>query len=317
MAARAMLSSKASSSMVLPTFRHLLQTRLLSTTACDSQKDGWFNKLLVRKIEPTKESHSRMLSDKEVIYELQTHNLKPGTTEAYLKNYDEYVKCIGDKFSNEAVHPELQGSWTVIVGDQDQCVHLWKYAGGYSSIDKANNVYRTDSDLSKLILDRNQFLRQRANQFLLPFSFWPLVTPREGENIYEIRSYFLKPGTMIEWGNNWSRAIHFRQANNEAFGGFFSQVGRLYNVHHIWCYGSMADRKENRESAWRKPGWDEVPAGFPIVGEKGYDSLDGRKEARENAWRHPGWDEVVAYTVPLIKEMHARILIPNHFSPAQ
>ena len=49
----------------------------------------------------------------------------------------------------------------------------------------------------------------------------------------------------------------------------------------------------------------------------GYDGLEARKEARENAWRHPGWDEVVAYTVPLIKEMHARILVPNYFSPAQ
>jgi hypothetical protein len=40
---------------------------------------------------------------------------------------------------------------------------------------------------------------------------------------------------MIEWGNNWARAINFRRNNNEAFAGFFSQIGRLYNVHHIWC----------------------------------------------------------------------------------
>lgn len=39
---------------------------------------------------------------------------------------------------------------------------------------------------------------------------------------------------MIEWGNNWARAISYRRENNEAFAGFFSQIGRLYNVHHIW-----------------------------------------------------------------------------------
>ena len=39
---------------------------------------------------------------------------------------------------------------------------------------------------------------------------------------------------MIEWGNNWARAINFRRENDEAFAGFFSQIGRLYNVHHIW-----------------------------------------------------------------------------------
>jgi len=51
--------------------------------------------------------------------------------------------------------------------------------------------------------------------------------------------------------------------------------------------------------------------------ERGYGSLAARKEAREAAWRHPGWDEVVAYTVPLIEEMHTRVLYPNDISPAQ
>lgn len=40
---------------------------------------------------------------------------------------------------------------------------------------------------------------------------------------------------MIEWGNNWARGLKFRRNNNEAFAGFMSQVGRLNNVHHIWC----------------------------------------------------------------------------------
>jgi len=48
--------------------------------------EGWLKKLLVRRIEPTKEQHSRMLSDKEVIYELQTHNVRPDSTDGYVKN---------------------------------------------------------------------------------------------------------------------------------------------------------------------------------------------------------------------------------------
>ncbi|KAK3743393.1 hypothetical protein QZH41_011308, partial [Actinostola sp. cb2023] len=42
------------------------------------------------------------------------------------------------------------------------------------------------------------------------------------------------PGALIEWGNNWGRAIKLRQKDNEAVGGFFSQIGELYMVHHIW-----------------------------------------------------------------------------------
>lgn len=60
--------------------------RLISTSARLGADDGWFSKLLVRRIEPTKESHSRMLSDKEIIYALHTHNIKPDSMDNYLKN---------------------------------------------------------------------------------------------------------------------------------------------------------------------------------------------------------------------------------------
>lgn len=69
---------------------------------------------------------------------------------------------------------------------------------------------------------------------LLIFPFLWQIESRKGTNIYEVRNYVLKPGTMIEWGNNWARAISYRRENEEAFAGFFSQIGRLYNVHHIW-----------------------------------------------------------------------------------
>lgn len=31
-----------------------------------------------------------------------------------------------------------------------------------------------------------------------------------------------------------ARAIEIRQQNHEAVGGFFSQIGDLYQVHHLW-----------------------------------------------------------------------------------
>lgn len=31
-----------------------------------------------------------------------------------------------------------------------------------------------------------------------------------------------------------ARAIRYRQHNREAVGGFFSQIGNLYMVHHLW-----------------------------------------------------------------------------------
>ncbi|GLH03870.1 Protein NipSnap [Gryllus bimaculatus] len=257
-----------------------VSSRLVSTSTVHQENEkGWFSKLLVRRIEPTKESHSRLLSDKEVIYELQTHNMRPDSVEKYLQNY----KASAQLIHSRDLHCELVGSWTVQVGDLDQALHLWRYTGGFASIDNAKLQLSKDPDWVKLLTERGGMLRSRHLQYVLAFSYWPPIVPRTGSNIYEIRSYRLKPGTMIEWGNNWARAINYRRNNDEPFAAFFSQIGRLYNVHHMWCYKDLQTRKETREAAWRLPGWDEC----------------------------------VAYTVPLIREMHTRILLPTDFSPTQ
>lgn len=45
------------------------------------------------------------------------------------------------------------------------------------------------------------------------------------------------PNSVSEHGFVFScraRAIRFRQDGDEAVGGFFSQIGQLYMVHHLW-----------------------------------------------------------------------------------
>jgi len=261
-----------------------LQIRGLSVSAMNGQSsESWLQKLMSNKIsknEAAKESHSSMLSDKEILYALHTHNTRADSTAAYLENYKKTVQLIESK---KDLACDLVGSFSVQVGDLDQCIHIWRYTGGFEKVDLAEKELKKDPDYVKLAAERGSLLRARHLQYLLAFSYWPVMAPRAGSNIYEMRSYRLKPGTMIEWGNNWARAINFRRANNEAYAGFFSQIGRLYNVHHIWCYRDYQERKVTRE----------------------------------NAWRQPGWDECVAYTVPLIREMHCRILVPTDFSPTQ
>ena len=39
---------------------------------------------------------------------------------------------------------ELCGSWTVGVGDQDQCLHLWRYGGGYNTLDLVREMFAKD-----------------------------------------------------------------------------------------------------------------------------------------------------------------------------
>ncbi|KAK7088707.1 protein NipSnap-like isoform X1 [Littorina saxatilis] len=244
----------------------------------DEKKRGWLTNLLsVRTLEPSRESHSMQLSSKETVYEIQFHAVKPDCMEDYLNQFKIFKQLMDEKKAGS----ELIGSWTVEIGDQDEAIHIWSYKGGYPVLNEANRIYRTDQDFIEFRKNRNKMLRYRKNQILLAFSFWPELKPRPPSNIYELRSYTLKPGTMIEWGNNWARGIKSRGTNNEPVAGYFSQMGDLYMVHHIWAYTDLESRKQTREAAWQRPGWDEC----------------------------------VAYTVPLIRHMQSRILIPTPFSP--
>ncbi|RUS78703.1 hypothetical protein EGW08_013524 [Elysia chlorotica] len=243
----------------------------------DDQPRGWFSRL--RKAAQPEQSHSMALSTKEQVYEIQFHSVKPECMEEYLKLYSQ----LQDLMRQKETGAELAASFTVEIGEQDEAIHIWQYPGGYPTLNHANTIYRTDSEFLDIRKQRNMMLRSRKNQILLAFSFWPTISPREGTNIYELRSYTLKPGTMYEWANCWARGIQHRRENNEPVAGYFTQLGQQFTVHHIWAYKDLQTRKETREAAWNRPGWDEC----------------------------------VSYTVPLIRYMQSRILIPTPFSPLQ
>ncbi|XP_061674142.1 protein NipSnap homolog 1 isoform X4 [Syngnathoides biaculeatus] len=208
------------------------------------------------------------------------HNVKPECLEVYNNLEAEVQKRL---HQDEDYPCEVIGSWNTWYGEQDQAVHLWRDRGGYPALTECLNKLNVNKEYLEFRRERAKMLISRRNQLLLEFSFWNEPLPRPGPNIYEMRSYALKPGTMIEWGNQWARAIKHRQENNEAVGGFFSQIGNLYVVHHLWAYESLQSRDETRKSAWRKEGWDANV----------YD------------------------TVPLIRSMESRIMIPTSSSPLQ
>nr|XP_056715027.1 protein NipSnap homolog 1 [Euleptes europaea] len=245
-------------------------------------ESSWFRSLFVHKVDPRKDAHSNLLSKKETnhLYKIQFHNVKPECLDAYNSLAEEVLP----KLHSDPDYPcDLVGNWNTWYGEQDQAVHLWRFSGGYPALMECMNKLRQNQSYRDFQKERSKMLLSRRNQLLLEFSFWNEPLPRAGPNIYELRSYKLKPGTMIEWGNNWARAIKHRQENQEAVGGFFSQIGELYVVHHLWAYRDLQSREETRNAAWRKRGWDEN----------------------------------VYYTVPLVRSMESRIMIPLKISPLQ
>uniref|UniRef100_A0A1I7XTX4 NIPSNAP domain-containing protein n=1 Tax=Heterorhabditis bacteriophora TaxID=37862 RepID=A0A1I7XTX4_HETBA len=80
-----------------------------------------------------KQSHSSLLSTSENIYEITTHNFRPGEQCNYLDAFGKYKQELAQKLPSV----ELVGSWTVSYGrTRDQAIHLWRYNKGYKDVDK-------------------------------------------------------------------------------------------------------------------------------------------------------------------------------------
>lgn len=254
-----------------------LATRGFSNDSGRSNK-GFWDSIMGSGVDSRSGAHSTILSQDQTLYEFQFHHMKPDR----VKDYTELVSSELPRISKDGEFPAtLLGSWTTLYGPLDSAVHLWVYKTGYEDVSKAKHYLQTNEKFVAFANERASMLHRRHNQLLHGFSFWGEPKLRDSKNVYELRTYYLKPGTLIEWGNNWINAIKYRQKMNEDVGGFFTQIGELYVVHHLWAYSNLTVRKQTREAAWDSPNWSDC----------------------------------VANTVPLIRKMDSRIMVPFNFSP--
>jgi len=124
-------------------------------------------------------------------------------------------------------------------------------------------------------------IRTKRLSLMQEFSFWPTTPPRQLGGIFELRSYTLHPGNLLEWETHWRKGLKARREVMEGVGAWFVQIGDLNTVHHLWQFADLEERKARREKSW---------------------SIEG-------------WGDTVHKTVPLIQTMKSRILVPMSWSP--
>jgi hypothetical protein len=176
------------------------------------------------------------------------------------------------------LHVKLTGSWETIVGEQDLFIHILEYEN-YHGYDKTTKLIR-QSEVSchtprvldiqsteheqhfKAYQDMLKLINSRSSQLNQEFAFFPTAPPHAQGGLFELRSYQLKPGVLLEWENTWydepspdhrqrssgvligffhrRRGIEARRKYVAPVGAWFSQVGRLHQVHHMWQYPYVA-----------------------------------------------------------------------------
>ncbi|KAJ3551192.1 hypothetical protein NPX13_g11425 [Xylaria arbuscula] len=260
------------------------RAEVASKTGTESEENGG---LLSRVIYGTKEgreldaqlaaSFSAVLARGKYVHSIVFHEVQPNKV-------DEYVDLVGNWYPKMASKTEnkvnLVGSWRTEVGDCDTFVHIWeyqRYQGYHESLHSISQQPGFDEFNTKL----KTLIKHKQTSLMQEFSFWPTTPPRKLGGVFELRSYTLHPGNLLEWETHWRRGLKARREVMEGVGAWFVQIGDLNTVHHLWQFADLEERKVRREQSWKIEGWAET----------------------------------VHKTVPLIQTMKSRILIPMPWSP--
>ncbi|KAF3901773.1 hypothetical protein AA313_de0203861 [Arthrobotrys entomopaga] len=226
------------------------------------------------------ESYSKVLARGKYVHELVFHRIRPD-------KIDEYVELIGSEYPRIANDPnsgvKLVGSWYTEIGEGDVFVHIWEY-NGYAGYHDTLRYLDGQQQNQKYRKEVRKYLQSRSNSLAQEFSFWPTTQPRTLGGVFELRSYTLHPGNLLEWETHWRRGLVARQSQGmEGVGAWFTQIGGLNEVHYLWQFGD----------------------------------LRGRQVLREKSWQAKDWADTVHKTIPLIAKMQSKIILPLPWSPVK
>ncbi|KAI5474856.1 NIPSNAP family protein [Pseudohyphozyma bogoriensis] len=201
------------------------------------------------------------------VHEFQKHTVLPHHVPLYKSLIAQYYQGIAD---SPEFDTRLFGSWEIVVGEVDTFVHIWEYEGlpGFESV--KNKVKNSQGHLEFFNHDILPLVQRRTSQLCQEFAFWQSAAPAVNGGIYELRSYDLQPGKLLEWEHEWRVGLEARlQSGHSPVGAWFSQLGKLHQVHHMWQYESLEHRRETREKAWGIDTWSGTVAKLTSPGDPG------------------------------------------------
>ncbi|EGE78889.2 nipsnap family protein, variant [Blastomyces dermatitidis ER-3] len=222
-------------------------------------------------------SFSEVLARGKYVHSIVFHEVKPDKVEEYVDLVGQWYPRMAQIENNKV---NLVGSWRTQVGDNDTFVHIWEYQR-YSGYHASLHAISQHPDFRAFDRRLKSLINNKRTSLMQEFSFWPTTPPRKLGGLFELRSYTLHPGNLLEWETHWRRGLHARREVMEGVGAWFVQIGELNTVHHLWQFADLEERKIRREQSW---------------------SIEG-------------WADTVHKTVPLIQCMKSRILIPMPWSP--
>ena len=179
-----------------------------------------------------------------MIIEFRTYLLKPGTVPNFMQRFEEGLAA-RQQFS------PLGGIWHSEVGTLNQVVHVWPY----ESFEERERIGQEARKTGKWPPKTHEFILFQDSKIVLPAPFSPPLEARMLGNIYEIRIYTYKPGTMPTVLERFGKAIPARVKLSPLAGAWYSAIGSLNQYIHVWPYKDAGERERLRAESMKIPGW--------------------------------------------------------------
>ena len=179
-----------------------------------------------------------------MIVEMRTYQLKP-------KAVPKFEDLIGKALPDRTKLSRLGACWHTEVGELDQVILLWPYdshAHREQVLAEARNVKTWPPPVSDLI-------ENIQTKILNPTPFCPPMTERQLGNIYEVRQYMFRAGSIPKVIERWTPMMAAREKLSPLVGCWYTEIGPLNQWVHVWAYKDAAERQRIRGEAVKAGLW--------------------------------------------------------------
>ena len=200
-----------------------------------------------------------------MIYDYRVYTLSPGATDNYRSGVKELSLPIRQRYGIR-----LAGWYWSEIGSLNQVVHIWGYEDT-KHMEEAKHAFHNDPDWTGKYLPRTRGLVESQKTSQMNASSFAPIYPVNGEipdegtpefiaknnMVFAYRTYTFKPGaipTYMAAAEEVALPIRARQGIKLA-GWYYSDVGDLNQVTHIWAYRDLNHLKEGKEAVNADPEW--------------------------------------------------------------
>jgi len=179
-----------------------------------------------------------------MIIEMRTYQLRP-------KMVPQFEERVEKALPERTKLSRLAACWHTEVGELDQVIALWPYES-HAHREEVQREARNLPDWPPAVSD---LVENVQTKMVIPAPFSPPLTERKLGNIYEIRQYKFRAGSIPKVIERWTPMMPARLQLSPLAGCFYTEIGPLNQWIHIWPYADAANRQRVRGEAVKAGIW--------------------------------------------------------------